>query len=224
MLDGFYFSISQHCVLTFLSFSVEFLDVRWISFILNIAWTSEYGVDRSLLPWYVINSFKSHYFLCKLYNHWNTYWTMKGTFISTILLLTMSKAMTLTEYFIDILHLSIIYNIKFCDISHIYLIKIRKKWKELRQIVDNRLFILFHLSSNCSHERNYCCLAIELSKNKGEVQERVLLSRKVSMHTILHCLLYLSQTESDDLLFVAEELSKHYVSTCIYCSLWHLFW
>lgn len=84
LLDGFYFSISQHSVLTFLSFSVEFLDVRWISFILNIAWTSEYRVDRSLLPWYVINSFKSHYFLCKLHNHCNTYWTMKGTFISTI--------------------------------------------------------------------------------------------------------------------------------------------
>lgn len=84
LLDGFYFSISQHSVLTFLSFSVDFLDVRWISFILNIAWTSEYGANRSLLPWYVINSFKSHYFLCKLYNHWNTYWTMKGTFISTI--------------------------------------------------------------------------------------------------------------------------------------------
>lgn len=67
-----------------LSFSVEFLDVRWISFILNIAWTSEYGANRSLLPWYVINSFKSHYFLCKLHNHCNTYWTMKGTFISTI--------------------------------------------------------------------------------------------------------------------------------------------
>lgn len=84
LLDGFFFSISQHSVLTFLSFSVEFLDVRWISFILNIAWTSEYGANRSLLPWYVINSFKSHYFLCKLHNHCNTYWTMKGTFISTI--------------------------------------------------------------------------------------------------------------------------------------------
>lgn len=138
--------------------------------------------------------------------------------------------MTLTEYFIDILHLSIIYNIKFCDISHSYLIKIRKKWKELRQIdkqtikvTDHWLFILFHLSSNCPHERNYCCLAIELSKNKGDLQERALLNRKVSMHTILHCLLYLSQTESDDLLFVAEELSRHYVSTCIYCSVWHLF-
>lgn len=52
---------------------------------------------------------------------------MKGMFILIILLLIMSKVMILIEYFIDIFYFSIIYNIKFCDIFYIYLIKIRKK-------------------------------------------------------------------------------------------------